>query len=88
VNVGAWCGHCGQSFRLVESVTDGAAGSCPRCGRAFDPAYTAVVVTAVRQLLAAAGSLSAAAHQLREVAPSLHIDRAQLYRDLDADLDR
>lgn len=87
MDVGAWCGHCGQPFRLVELVESGAPGSCPRCGEALAPGYGVVVATAGRQVLAAADALAAAGRQLAEVAPRLHLDTATLAANLRAVID-
>lgn len=87
MGVGAWCGRCGESFGLVEAVDGDVAGSCPRCGVSFGPSYTAVLVTAVRRLLAAADDLMAAGGQLRDVAPRLHVDAKALCIDLETTLD-
>ena len=87
MNVEAWCGFCGESFRLVEVVDAEAAGACPRCGRVFDPAYRAVVVAEVRQLLTAASALRDAGRQLRDLAPHLHVDARRLCTDIGAELD-
>lgn len=84
MDVGAWCGACGDSFRLLQVVEDGNAASCPRCGSSFAPAYAVVVAQAVRRQASAAANLAAAGQQLRDVAPRLHVDWAKL----DADLDR
>lgn len=88
MNVSAWCGRCGESFRLAQVVDEGAVGRCPRCGEPFNSAYTVVVAGAVAQLLRAGEELRESVHRLREVAPLLHVDRARLYADLDVDLDR
>lgn len=88
MNVQAWCGHCGESFRLVEVIEDGAGATCPRCGFLFDPGYSTLLASAVRQFVAAADELQDAARLLREVAPLLHVDRKALYADLDTELDR
>ena len=88
MRTGAWCGGCGRSFALAEVVEPGNAGRCPRCGRIFAPDYSAVLVAAVRQLLAAADALEAAARQARDVAPRLHIDARRLCDDLEALLGR
>lgn len=85
MGVGAWCGHCGESFALLELVEpdgDVPVGSCPRCGAAFASGYTAVLVSAVRQLATAAEALHAAAAQLHDIAPALHVDVRTLTGDL------
>jgi len=51
------------------------------------PDYTPVLVAAVRDLLAAADALEAAARRVGDVAPPLHIDRRRLCADLEALLD-
>jgi len=87
MDVTAWCGRCGQQFRLHEALAAPHAGECPRCGEPFAAGYTAMVTTAVRQLELAASALAAAGQQLLDVAPRLHIDTAQLAADLRAALD-
>ena len=83
MNITAWCGHCGDSFRLLQVVEEGAGGSCPRCGFVFAPGYRTVVVSAIRRLSAAADALEEARMQLHEVAPGLHVDGRRLATDLD-----
>jgi hypothetical protein len=78
VEVAAWCGHCGESFRLAELVEDGFTGRCPRCGRDLAPGYVPVAATAVREVLTAAEALAAAGRRLRDVAPRLHVDARDL----------
>jgi hypothetical protein len=82
VDVGAWCGHCGESFRLAELVEDGFTGRCPRCGRDLTPGYAPVASAAVHELLAAATALEQAAGRLHDVAPRLHLDARKLNADL------
>jgi hypothetical protein len=86
MDVGAWCGHCGESFRLQELVADGYSGRCPRCGRELSPDYVPVASAAVHDVLAAAEALSDAAARLRDVAPRLHVDARKLTADLSASL--
>ena len=88
MTVTAWCGMCGESFRLLEVVEGGNAGRCPRCGESFAAGYTAVLAGAVHQLASAADALDGAARQLADVAPALHVDRRKLYAELDDALDR
>lgn len=88
MDVAAWCGRCGDSFRLLEVVDDGNAGRCPRCGEPFAPGYAPVVAAAVRQLSAAARTIASAGNQLAELAPKLHIDAGKLAADLTEVLDR
>ncbi|MDP9431603.1 MAG: hypothetical protein M3P91_02470 [Actinomycetota bacterium] len=83
MDVGAWCGHCSESFRLVELLQDGNAGSCPRCGYRFAPSYAAVEAGAVRRVIEAAAALEAAGRLLRDTAPELHLDRQKLFTDLE-----
>lgn len=84
IDVTAWCGHCGQRFRLVE-VCDGIPpASCPRCGDPFAPGYASVVVTAARRFLAAADALAQAGSELTDVAPALHVDAQALSGQLTA----
>jgi hypothetical protein len=84
MDVGAWCGHCGESFRLGELVEDGFTGRCPRCGRDLSPGYAPVASAAVHDLIRAAASLESALGRLHDVAPRLHIDA----RKLDGDMTR
>lgn len=79
---GGWCGRCGESFTLAEVVAPARPGSCPRCGVAFAPSYTTVLVTALRQLEQAAAALTEAGRQLADVAPLLHVDHRRLGADL------
>jgi hypothetical protein len=82
MDLGAWCGHCGESFRLAELVEDGFTGRCPRCGRDLAPGYGPVASGAVHELMTAAASLESAAARLRDVAPRLHVDARKLAGDL------
>lgn len=82
MNLIAWCGYCGESFRLEELVAAGYTGRCPRCGEDLSPGYAPVASAAVHALMAAAASLEVAAAQLRDVAPRLHIDVRKLSQDL------
>lgn len=86
MNVAAWCGFCGESFRLEELVGDGYTGRCPRCGEDLSPGYAPVASAAVHELMAAAASLELAAARLRDVAPRLHIDVRKLSHDVGAAL--
>ena len=83
----AWCGRCGESFALLEVVESSAPAHCPRCGVALAPEYAAVLVSAVRQVVAAAAALDAAGSQLADIAPLLHIDRRALAEGLESSLD-
>jgi hypothetical protein len=87
VQVTAWCGWCGESFRLDEMTAQGFSGRCPRCGEPLSPDYTPVASAAVHELLDAAEQLSAAAIRLREVAPRLHLDARRLTADISESLD-
>ena len=87
MEVAAWCGRCGQHFNLVEALVPPHIGACPRCGAPFSASYTPVVVEAIRALVVAAQALDGAGHQLRDVAPRLHIDATPLVADLRATLD-
>jgi hypothetical protein len=70
---------CGGAFPLSDAVAAGTAGRCPRCGNPFAAeGYTAVMTSAVRELLAAANAIEDALRQLRDVAPSLHIDERSI----------
>jgi hypothetical protein len=82
VDVGAWCGHCGESFRLAELVENGYTGRCPRCGRELSPGYVPVASAAVHEVLTLTESLERAVERLRDVAPRLHLDAKKLHADL------
>jgi hypothetical protein len=82
MDLGAWCGHCGESFRLAELVEDGFTGRCPRCGEDLAPGYAPVASAAVHDAIRAATALEGAAARLRDVAPRLHIDARKLNADL------
>jgi len=83
VNVAAWCGHCGESFRLAELVEGAFDGRCPRCGRdLIEASYLPVASGAVHDVLRAAAALDEAAARLRDVAPRLHVDARKLTADL------
>lgn len=83
MNVGAWCGHCGESFRLAELVAGAFDGRCPRCGQELaEASYLPVASAAVHDVLRAAAALDEAATRLREVAPRLHVDGRKLKADL------
>jgi hypothetical protein len=82
MEVGAWCGHCGESFRLAELVADGYTGRCPRCAGELSPDYVPVASAAIHDLLAASEALADAAARLRDVAPRLHVDGRKLTGDL------
>ena len=88
MNPEAWCGHCGETFRLSQVIEEGEGGRCPRCGIVFSHDYNAVVTTAVREFLAAAELMDAALRQLTDMAPLLHVDRDTLYKSLDTYLQR
>ena len=90
MTVNAWCGRCGESFALTElSAPSGdlPVGACPRCGVMLAPDYATVLVSAVRQLLGAADAFAAAAGQLGDIAPALHLDRRALAAELESILD-
>ncbi len=82
MDVGAWCGHCGESFRLAEMVDDGFTGRCPRCGCDLTPGYAPVASAAVHELIRAAAQLENAVGRLHDVAPRLHVDARKLNADL------
>ena len=82
MDVGAWCGHCGESFRLAELVESGYRGLCPRCGRDLSPGYAPVASGAVHELMTAAAALEGAVARLHDVAPRLHLDARKLCTDL------
>ena len=82
MDVGAWCGHCGESFRLAELVEDGYTGRCPRCGEELSSGYASVASAAIHDVLRTARELDEAAGRLRDVAPRLHVDARKLTTDL------
>jgi hypothetical protein len=82
MGLGAWCGHCGESFRLGELVEDGFSGRCPRCGRDLAPGYTSVASAAVHDVIRGAAALEEAAARLHDIAPRLHVDARKLAADL------
>ena len=88
MNTEAWCGHCGESFRLAQVVEEGAGGRCPRCGIVFSHEYNAVVTSAAAEAIAAHARLEDALQRIAEIAPLLHVDRGALYKSLDAHLAR
>jgi len=51
MDLGAWCGHCGESFRLAELTEGGFDGRCPRCGKDLAPGYVPVASAAVHDVL-------------------------------------
>jgi hypothetical protein len=82
MDLGAWCGHCGESFRLAELTDGGFDGRCPRCGKDLAPGYVPVASAAVHDVLAATAALAEAAARLRDVAPRLHVDARKLTDDM------
>ena len=82
LNVPAWCGNCGESFRLAELIDGGFDGDCPRCGFAFAEGYLPVASAAVHDVLRAAAALYEASSRLRDVAPRLHLDGRKISADL------
>ena len=88
MNTEAWCGHCGESFRLAQVVEEGNGGRCPRCGIVFSHEYNAVVTTSALQVLDAHQRLEDALQRIQEIAPLLHVDREALYKSLDTHLSR
>ena len=83
MNTEAWCGHCGESFRLAQVVEEGNGGRCPRCGIVFSHEYNAVVTSASSQVMAAQAQLEQSLQRLAEIAPLLHVNREALYKGLD-----
>ena len=81
MDIGAWCGHCGESFRLEELVAAGYTGRCPRCGRDLSPGYGPVASAAVHDAMTAAVALEGAVGRLHDVAPRLHLDARKLCAD-------
>ena len=88
MNTEAWCGHCGESFRLAQVVEEGSGGRCPRCGIVFSHEYNAVVTQSASQLIAAHAALEHALQRIADIAPLLHVDREALVKSLDAHLAR
>jgi hypothetical protein len=88
VNLDAWCGNCGETYRLAQIVEEGAGGRCPRCGFVYSHEYNAVVGTTCAQILTASAALDDALSRLADIAPELHVDRDQLYATLDKHLQR
>jgi hypothetical protein len=82
VDLRAWCGYCGQTFRLAELVEGGFSGRCPRCSEDLAPGYTPVASAAVHLLLSAAADLEQAASRLSDSAPRLHVDTRKLADDV------
>jgi len=82
VEIGACCGHCGESFRLAELVERGYTGRCPRCGEELSPGYVPVASAAIHDVLRAAQELDEASARLRDVAPRLHVDARKLTAEL------
>jgi hypothetical protein len=82
----AWCGNCGDSFRLAELVDAGFSGRCPRCDQNLAAEYTPVVSAAVHELITAVAGLEHAASRLSESAPRLHVDTRKLAADVAAAL--
>jgi hypothetical protein len=78
----AWCGYCGESFRLAELVAGGFSGRCPRCSEDFAPGYSPIASAAVHDLLNAVATLEQAAARLAESAPRLHVDTRKLAGDV------
>ena len=88
MNTEAWCGNCGESFRLAQVIQEGTGGRCPRCGIVFSHEYNAVVVNAAAQVIAAHVALENGLQQVADVAPLLHVDREALIKSLDEHLSR
>jgi hypothetical protein len=78
----AWCGHCGESFRLAELIDGGFTGRCPRCSEELAAGYVPIAAAAVHDLLGAAAGLEQAAARLGESAPRLHIETRKLAGDV------
>jgi uncharacterized Zn finger protein len=88
LNTEAWCGHCGETFRLAQVVEEGNGGRCPRCGYVYSHEYNAVVTASAAEVIAAHGELETALQRITDIAPLLHIDREALHKSLDAHLSR
>jgi hypothetical protein len=84
MNLSAWCGHCGESFRLEELIAAGYSGRCPRCGRDLSPGYAPVASAAVHDVIQSAAALEGALARLHDVASRLHVDARKLCTDLTA----
>jgi hypothetical protein len=88
LNTEAWCGHCGETFRLAQVVEEGNGGRCPRCGYVYSHEYNAVVTASAAEVIDAHRGLEHALQRITDIAPLLHIDREALHKSLDAHLSR
>ena len=88
MNTEAWCGNCGESFRLAQVVEEGSGGRCPRCGVVYSHEYNAVVTASATQVIEAHARLEDALQRLTDMAPLLHVDREALIKSLDEHLSR
>ncbi len=88
MNTEAWCGHCGESFRLAQVIEEGSGGRCPRCGIVFSHEYNAVVTSSAAQVIDAHQRLEHGLQRIAEMAPLLHVDREALFKSLDEHLSR
>lgn len=88
MNTEAWCGNCGESFRLAQVIEEGTGGRCPRCGIVFSHEYNAVVTHAAAQVIAAHTALEHGLQQIADIAPLLHVDREALFKSVDEHLSR
>jgi uncharacterized Zn finger protein len=88
LNTEAWCGNCGESFRLAQVVEEGSGGRCPRCGIVYSHEYNAVVTSAASDVIAAHLRLEHGLQRLADIAPLLHVDREALIKSLDEHLAR
>ncbi len=88
MNTEAWCGHCGESFRLAQVVAEGNGGRCPRCGIVFSHEYNAVVTSSAAAAIKAHAELEDALQRIADIAPLLHVDREALFKSLDTHLAR
>ena len=63
----AWCGHCGEGFRLAQVVEEGRGGRCPRCDFVYSHEYNAVVGTTCAQIITASVALDDALSRLVDI---------------------
>ena len=88
MNTEAWCGNCGESFRLAQVVEEGSGGRCPRCGIVDSHEYNAVVTASATEVIDAHARLEQGLQRLTDMAPLLHVDREALFKSLDEHMSR